>query len=62
MGQDSLNIHFLGANRQFDWIEVSIVVGDLNTQKRSKPANQSSRMKLGTNVLHTMQNSKTITR
>ena len=24
-GQDSLNIYFLGANRQFDWIEISIV-------------------------------------
>ena len=62
MGQDSLNIHFLGAKRQFDWIELSIVAGELNTQKWSKPANRSSRMKLGTNVPHTMQNSKTITR
>ena len=26
-GQDSLNIDFLGANRQFDWIEISIVYG-----------------------------------
>ena len=33
MGQDSLNIHFLGANRQFDWIELSIVVGDLTHKK-----------------------------
>ena len=24
-GSDSLNIEFLGANRQFDWIEISIV-------------------------------------
>ena len=24
-GQDSLNIDFLGANRHFDWIELSIV-------------------------------------
>ena len=24
-GQDSLNIDFSGANRQFDWIEISIV-------------------------------------
>ena len=24
-GLDSLNIEFLGANRQFDWIEISIV-------------------------------------
>ena len=24
-GFDSLNIEFLGANRQFDWIEISIV-------------------------------------
>ena len=23
-GSDSLNIEFLGANRQFDWIEISI--------------------------------------
>ena len=34
MGQDSLNIDFLGADRQFDWIVLSIVEGDLNTQKR----------------------------
>ena len=26
-GQDSLSIDFLGANRQFDWIEISIVYG-----------------------------------
>ena len=62
MGQDSLNIDFLGTDRQFDWIELSIVEGDLNTQKRSKPANGSNRMNLGTNVPHTMQNSKIITR
>ena len=24
-GQDSLNIEFLGSNRQFDWLEISIV-------------------------------------
>ena len=24
-GQDSINIDFLGANRQFDWIELSLV-------------------------------------
>ena len=24
-GQDSLEVEFLGANRQFDWIEISIV-------------------------------------
>ena len=24
-GQDSLNIDFLGVNKQFDWIEISIV-------------------------------------
>ena len=24
-GSDSLNVEFLGANRQFDWIEISIV-------------------------------------
>ena len=24
-GQDSLNVEFLGSNRQFDWIEISIV-------------------------------------
>ena len=25
VGQDSLNVEFLGSNRQFDWIEISIV-------------------------------------
>ena len=25
IGQDSLDIDFLGANRQFDWIELSLV-------------------------------------
>ena len=25
IGSDSLNVEFLGANRQFDWIEISIV-------------------------------------
>ena len=25
LGQDSLNVEFLGSNRQFDWIEISIV-------------------------------------
>ena len=25
VGQDSLNIDFLGLNRQFDWIELSLV-------------------------------------
>ena len=24
-GMDSLNVEFLGSNRQFDWIEISIV-------------------------------------
>ena len=24
-GSDSLNVEFLGANRQFDWIEISVV-------------------------------------
>ena len=24
-GSDSLNVEFLGANRQFDWLEISIV-------------------------------------
>ena len=24
-GQDSLNVEFLGSNKQFDWIEISIV-------------------------------------
>ena len=24
-GSDSLNVEFLGANRQFDWVEISIV-------------------------------------
>ena len=24
-GSDSLNVEFLGANRQFDWIEISII-------------------------------------
>ena len=24
-GSDSLNVEFLGSNRQFDWIEISIV-------------------------------------
>ena len=24
-GQDSLNVEFLGSNRQFDWLEISIV-------------------------------------
>ena len=24
-GSDSLNVEFLGANKQFDWIEISIV-------------------------------------
>ena len=26
-GSDSLNVEFLGANRQFDWLEISIVNG-----------------------------------
>ena len=32
-GSDSLNVEFLGANRQFDWIEISIVndKSDTNT-------------------------------
>ena len=25
-GSDSLSVEFLGANRQFDWIEISIVL------------------------------------
>ena len=25
IGQDSIDIDFLGANRQFDWIEISLV-------------------------------------
>ena len=25
-GSDLLNVEFLGANRQFDWIEISIVL------------------------------------
>ena len=25
VGQDSINVEFLGSNRQFDWIEISIV-------------------------------------
>ena len=25
VGQDSLEVEFLGANRQFDWLEISIV-------------------------------------
>ena len=31
-GQDSLNIDFLGANRQFDWIEISIVYNKSDKQ------------------------------
>ena len=34
-GQDSLNIDFLGANRQFDWIEISIVYNK-NDKQTSK--------------------------
>ena len=30
MGHNSLNIDFLGANRQFDWIELSIVYDKSN--------------------------------
>ena len=26
-GSDSLNVEYLGANRQFDWVEISIVPG-----------------------------------
>ena len=40
---------------------ILLIVGDLNTKKRSKPANGSYRIKLGTNVPHNMQNPKTIT-
>ena len=25
VGQDSINIDFLGSNRQFDWLEISMV-------------------------------------
>ena len=32
-GSDSLNIEFLGANRQFDWIEISIVPDKSNKHK-----------------------------
>ena len=31
-GSDSLNVEFLGANRQFDWIEISIVLDKSNKQ------------------------------
>ena len=33
-GSDSINIEFLGANRQFDWLEISIVFAKkvINTQ------------------------------
>ena len=33
-GSDSINIEFLGSNRQFDWLEISIVFGKkvINTQ------------------------------
>ena len=32
-GSDSLNIEFLGANRQFDWIEISIVPDEVINTK-----------------------------
>ena len=30
IGQDSINIDFLGANRQFDWLEMSLVFDKSN--------------------------------
>ena len=30
LGTDSININFLGVNRQFDWIELSIVYDKSN--------------------------------
>ena len=30
VGQDSLNIDFLGSNRQFDWLELSLVYDKSN--------------------------------
>ena len=37
-GSDSLNVEFLGANRQFDWLEISIV--NDKSDKHSKLAAQ----------------------
>ena len=34
IGQDSINIDFLGTNRQFDWLEISLVfIKATNTQQ-----------------------------
>ena len=34
IGQDSTNIDFLGTNRQFDWLEISLVfIKATNTQQ-----------------------------
>ena len=40
-GQDSLNVEFLGLNRQFDWIEISIVPD--KSDKHSKIFNSYKR-------------------
>ena len=35
-GQDSLNVEFLGLNRQFDWLEISIVSDKSNKHTPEK--------------------------
>ena len=35
-GQDSLNVEFLGSNRQFDWLEISIVSDKSNKHTPEK--------------------------
>ena len=32
VGQDSINIDFLGSNKQFDWLEISLVFGKSDRQ------------------------------
>ena len=33
-GQDSIDVEFLGANRQFDWLEISLVYDKSNKDTR----------------------------
>ena len=36
IGSDSINIDFLGSNRQFDWLEISIVYDKSDKHKHTK--------------------------
>ena len=43
-GSESLNVEFLGSNRQFDWIEISIVPDKNNKHNGVRQLQQKTRV------------------